>query len=618
MNVRSLLYLLFCYFFLQQNLVSAQRLNYQKNITASLDSSNFQQLIKWVKGKPNPLIDSTYYAISKYMQSISIFEGKTINSIQIEQKHFGADVNSPDPSPKNKLIDVVNRMHNKTNESVISKNLFFKVNDPLNTMIIAYNEKWLRDLDYIQDARILALYAKGDNGNVDSSKVDLIIVTKDIFPIGGLFNLKNTNAFEAKLNTENLNDKGNAYSIYQNYDSRRREKMGWGFDYTKRNILGSFFDIKTGIQTYSNNYVNGANSASEFFIMGTRPLLHPLSRWTYGFDFHKSSNKNSYDNWSDSLFKSSYQYRLSHYDLWAGYQIISHNHLTQKNATRYFVQLRYLDNTFSERPTDYLSQIDKNYQTTKAFFTSFTFFKQEIIRAQYLYGFGRNEDLPKGKSFMITAGNYKREGLTSPYVGVQYESYQMSNAETITHIKLNAGSSYLENQLQDFRFLSSIERISKLYYLPSGYKYRHILNMSFAQTLKNKFNEALLINSIYGIPQLNKERIKGGTRIAANWESIWYNQRPFFGFKKAPFVFGNLTYIRTIGDPISLGDIYSSVGGGIRIRNENLIFGTIELKGYYFPRTALQLSPWNISLITNIRFKYNSSIINKPDFVAIN
>jgi hypothetical protein len=145
-----------------------------------------------------------------------------------------------------------------------------------------------------------------------------------------------------------------------------------------------------------------------------------------------------------------------------------------------------------------------------------------------------------------------------------------------------------------------------------------VINLSFAQTLKNKFNEALLINSIYGIPQLNKERIKGGTRITANWESIWYNSRTFYGFKKAPFVFANLTYIRTVSDPIKNGDIYSAVGAGIRVRNENLILGTIELKGFYFPRTNLQLSPFNISLLANIRFKYNSSLIEKPDFVSIN
>jgi len=123
---------------------------------------------------------------------------------------------------------------------------------------------------------------------------------------------------------------------------------------------------------------------------------------------------------------------------------------------------------------------------------------------------------------------------------------------------------------------------------------------------------------MYGIPQLSKERIKGGTRLSANWESIWYNSRPFYGFRQSPFAFANITFMRTIGDPLTRGDIYSTIGGGTRIRNENLIFGTVEIKGFYFPRTNLQLSPWNVSITTNLKFKYNSNLISKPDFVQVN
>jgi hypothetical protein len=347
-------------------------------------------------------------------------------------------------------------------------------------------------------------------------------------------------------------------------------------------------------------------------------LLHPLDRWIYGFEIRQEKNRNAYNTWSDSLYKNALQYHLKHFDANIGYQLFIKNRIYQNDNLRYFLQMRYLENDFITRPIQYLEQIDRNYQSIQAYFGSITLFKQKIIRTQYLYGFGRNEDLPTGKSLMITTGHYNREGQSLPYLGIQLESYKLLKNENFRHAKLNLGSSYIDQQIQDFRFLASLESISKIHYLESGYRYRQILNLSFAQTLKNKFNEALLINSIYGIPQLNKERIKGGTRITANWESIWYNSRTFYGFKKAPFVFANLTYIRTVSEPIKNGDIYSALGAGIRVRNENLILGTIELKGFYFPRTNLQMSPFNISLMANIRFKYNSSLIEKPDFVAIN
>lgn len=592
---------------------NAQNLRFKKDITEIADSGRVQKIINLLKGTPNPLIDSTNMVINRYIQSIGSLEGKIIRSINIEQRHFGNDVDRPIFQKNNALINFANQLHDKTNKKTIAKNIFIKVDEPLNPLLVAYNEKWLRDLGYIQDARILAFPNKED-----TNKVDIFVVTKDILPIGGNFNVKETNAYELKLNTENVNDLGNAFSISHNYDHERKTVSGWGFDYTTRNILGSFLDLKTGAKSYTDNYANRMASASNVFISGNKPLLHPLDRWVYGFDIRQEKNRNAYKTWSDSFYINALQYQLRHFDANIGYQLIIKNKIYQNDNLRYFVQLRYLENDFITRPIQYQDQIDRNYQSIQAYFGSFTLFKQKIIRTQYLYGFGRNEDLPTGKSLMITTGHYNREGQSLPYLGIQLDSYKLLKNESFRRSKLNIGSSYIDQQIQDFRFLASIENISKIHYLESGYRYRQIINLSFAQTLKNKFNEALLINSIYGIPQLNRERIRGGTRITANWESIWYNSRTFFGFRKAPFIFANLTYIRTVSEPIKNGDIYSALGGGIRVRNENLILGTIELKGFYFPRTNLQLSPFNISLLANIRFKYNSSLIEKPDFVAIN
>jgi hypothetical protein len=593
---------------------NAQIRNIEKNIALSKDSSLLQTIIKQFKGKPNSFIDSTSINLSKYVQQVAKYEGKRIRSIQIEQKHFGASIVNPANLKKDALTKFADKLHNKTNENTIRKNLFIHEQEILDPLVIAYNEKWLRDLPYIQDARILAALS-----TVDTNEVDIYIITKDIFPFGGSFNIRNANSYTAKFSTENANDGGNAFTLSHNFDKKRSINTGWGFDYTNRNIQGSFTDINIGAKSFAPNEANGDLSESTVYLRGNRPLLTPNSKWTWGFDWNNASNKNVFPSkWSDSLFNSYYNYDLKHFDAWVGYQLFSNQITLAANNVHYFVQLRFLENIFKQRPTDYLAQIDKNYQNIRGYLSSFTLFKQRIIRTQYLYGFGRNEDLPTGKSIVITTGTYSREKNALPYIGIKLENYKLLSNENFRHGSLSLGSSYDDGQLQDVRFMASIEQINKLRYLESGYKYRSIINLSFTQTLKNKFNEALLISSSYGIPQLDKERIYGGTRISANWESVWYNSRSFFGFRTSPFAFGNITYLRTVGQPIKSGDIYSSIGSGMRVRNENLIFGTIELKAFYFPRTNLQVSPWNISLITNLRYKYNSSIISKPDFVQIN
>lgn len=603
-------------FLLQLILLStfAQSKRYEQNIVHSKDSSLLISFIKLFKGKPNPLIDSTSITINKSIISIASQEGKRINAIYIEHRHFGSNGFS-DTLDKTKWTNrLAGKMHDYTKDNTIRKNLFFHENEYMNPLVIAYNEKWLRDLPFIQDARIVAFPLKND-----SNAIDIYVITKDVFPFGGSLQLKNVKAYDASVSIENINDNGNALSLTHNFDYNRKEKVGAGINYISRNILGSFIDLNVGANSLENNYANLETSASNIYVKAILPLLSPLSKWTGGFNWSNALNKNVYPNkWTDSFYNANLKYQRNYFDAWIGYQLFNHPWKIEQNVYRHFIQYRLVNNEFNIRPEAFLLQIDKNYQNLVANLFSYTLFNQKIIRTQYLYGFGRNEDLPSGNTFIITAGHYQRENENLPYLGFSMESSKLLENESFRHFTFNTGSSYSNKEWTDFRLLLNFEKISRLHYLASGYKYRSILNISFAETLKNKFNEALLINSIYGIPQLSRERIKGGTRLSLNWESIWYNARSFYGFRQSPFIFANMTFIRTIGTPLEAGDIYSSIGVGSRIRNESLIFGTVEIKAFYFPRTTLQISPWNIGITTNLKFKYNSTLLNKPDFVQLN
>lgn len=411
---------------------------------------------------------------------------------------------------------------------------------------------------------------------------------------------------------------GNSVQIIQNFESQRAPQSGLGFDAGLSNLMGSFISINAGTNQFANNMANNMLSARKNYISVQRPILHPNSKWLGGLEYLETKNQHVFPGKWDSLFEQDLNYNLKHKDFWIGYQLTKKRRLLKIDQDRQFLQYRFLQNNFLERPTNYLAQLDRNYQNLSAHFLSYTIVRQSVYRTRYLYGLGRYEDLPIGRSLTWTAGKYQIEQDDAPYLGFKFEQYKLSKKENYTHIISNIASSYMNKSIQDFRFLASLEQFSKLKYLNNGYGYRQILNLSFTQTLKNKYNDALRINSIYGIPQLNKEQIKGGTRISGNWETVFYNNRAILGFKSAPFVFGNLTYIRTMGEPILKGDLFSAIGTGVRVRNENLIFGTVEFKGFYFPRVNQQMSPWNFSVITNLRYKYNSNIIEKPNYVEIN
>jgi hypothetical protein len=566
-----------------------------------------------ITGNSESMTDSTGINLLKQIRSLKSYTGKRINSITIEQHDFLTSLDSKDSKMKDLFSKLGNALQSNSNSRAIRANLFFKEWDVFDPSIVAYNEKWLRDLNYIQDAKITAYVTP-----YDTNQVDLVVVTKDLFNYGGEVLIHNNKAYSAKINNINFLGTGNSIQLIQNFENERNPKSGWGYDLGSTNIMGSFISINAGMNQFGNNLSNNVLSARKNYINVQRPILHPNSKWLGGVEYLETTNEKVFPGKWDTLFDKQLNYNLKHKDFWIGYQLTKQKKQIKVNKYRQFIQYRHLENNFKERPIDYLLQLDRNYQNLKADFVSYTLVRQSVYRTRYLYGLGRNEDLPIGQSLTWTTGRSEIEKERAAYLGFKFEQYKLSKKENYAHIIANIASSYINQSLQDFRFLASLEQFSKVKYLNNGFGYRQIINLSFTQTLKNKYNEALRINSIYGIPQLNREQIKGGTRLSANWETVLYNNRPIWGFKSAPFVFGNLTYIRTVGDPILKGDIYSSVGSGLRIRNENLVFGTIELKGFYFPRTNQQLSPWNFSLITNLRFKYNSNIVEKPNYVEIN
>jgi len=568
---------------------------------------------KAITGKSIPMTDSSRIYIFNNIASLTSYAGKRINSITIEQQNFLSSIDSKESNLKDIFSKIGNKLQSNSKKRAIRENIFFKEWDIFDPSIIAYNEKWLRDLSYIQDAKILAMITP-----YDTNQVDVIVVTKDLFSYGGELLINNKDAYAAKLNNINFLGTGNSIQINQNFENQRNPKSGWGYDVGLSNFLGTFISINAGVNQFGNNISNNVLSARKNYISVQRPILHPNSKWLGGMEYLETENENVFPGKWDTIFDQQLNYNLKHKDIWIGYQLTKQSKRIKLNEYKQFIQYRYLENDFRARPIDYLLQLDRNYQNLKANFLSFTLVRQSVYRTRYLYGLGRYEDLPIGQSLTWTTGYSQIEKDRSAYLGFKFEQYKLSKKENYNHVIANIATSYINKSLQDIRFLSSLEQFSKLKYLNNGLRYRQILNLSFTQTLKNKYNEALRINSIFGIPQLNREQIKGGTRLSANWETVLYNNRAIWGFKSAPFVFGNLTYIRAVGNPILKGDIYTAIGSGMRIRNENLIFGTIELKGFYFPRTNQQVSPWNFSLITNLRYKYNSNIVDKPNYVEIN
>lgn len=542
------------------------------------------------------------------------FSGKIINQIQVNSVVYETPFDDT-LSKRSKIKHVVQEaLYNSTTSKTMVKNLFFSVGDTLYPYLIADNEKFLREITFIQDAQIIA-----ENDPNDNDGVIIYVQWKDVFPIGGSANIGSLQSFNAEINHDNFLGWGDKIQFKTLYDLDRRPLAGTGFEYIKRNIGGSFINLTFGVDNINPTFNSGKKEEHALYLKGDLLLVSPYHSFTGGFEIGQHEAYNAYN--ILNIYNQLFQYKYGILDGWMGLNIGSGLRVKDnlQSRLRKFISFRALSKRFSTIPDTAFVKYNYNYSSVDAGLLSFSIFKQEYYHTSFIYGFGRNEDVPEGYSFSVVSGITQRNNITRPYIGMEYEREYFSKNKNYVNYVFKTGGYLNKGVLEDMGILTSLQYFTHLTKLSNPkWSKRIFASISATQQLKTFLNEPLYLRSEYGIPTFKNDNIVAASRMSLNLEQVYYNTVKYYGFSFAPFVFVNSSYIKLIGEAVKNGSIYTALGLGCRTRNENLVFGTIELKAFYYPRTLSTMNPFNISINTGLKFRYNSQLIHRPDFVQMN
>lgn len=542
------------------------------------------------------------------------YEGAFIRNITIQRLDFGTLLVDTARNFRNTFTKLANTFHHKSREFVIRNNLFFKSGDKVQAFLLADNERHLRDQVYIQDAKIFIIPVPNARDSVD-----ILIRTKDVLSIGGSFELQNTASAELVAREENLAGTGQSIQTGVLYNQIRNQRTGVSAQYIYRNIGGSFMDGTLGFTTFNNTINAGQKEEKYAYLQFTKPLVNAYTKWTYSFGATNRETENMF--WTDSLYKSDIKYHFYTYDGWVGwntgaYKLARGN---EDDRLRTLVGLRYFKQLFLDLPGKYANQYYFLYADVTGVLGSLSIFRQNFYKAQYFYGFGRNEDVPEGIDLSLTAGWVNKQAKNRPYVGVDISRYFFSANKAYYNFTLRSGTYWGQQKPEDFAMLFSMDHYGRLRYLGSRWKQRTVVNASVTGQVNPVLNAPLSLQSVFGLDEWkNSLSAAGDFRATLRTESVFFSPFTFINFHFAPFIFGNLCAITPYKENLSKTDLYSSIGGGIRTRNESLIFGTFELKVFYFPRKTFTGDSWRIETNTGIKFKYNSQLIKRPDLIIVN
>ena len=418
---------------------------------------------------PPPMSDSLFW--KNRQNSFDVFGGKRIRYVYYNQlKVFGTTIEDTSVVTS-KLVRFANKLHYDTKTWVLRQSLFFREGDTVNAYKLVDNERYLRRLPFIQDARIYVI-----NSYEDNDSIDIVVLTKDVFEYGGAVSNFSSKKAAANIYNTNFLGAGQRLGVGFSWDNMYNPKWQTGVNYTKYNIAGTFADVSLGytmlndkVATDTGQYENSA------FININRPLYSTWATFTGGLTLSENRSINIF-RYPDSVFRD-YRYHLV--DVWGGYNFTNQYKRSGYNSMKpnYGIELRSYNMNFSLKPADTLLKHNPKYSSHNFLMGQFVVYHQDFFKTNYFFGFGRTEDIPLGYTYSASFAYDRWDTLNRPYTAIQAQKYWLGGKNLIS-TSFGFGTFWNHGQSQDAVLHIGTDYYSNLFKL-NGPKVREFLHLDY-------------------------------------------------------------------------------------------------------------------------------------------
>mgnify|MGYP000055253394 CR=1 FL=1 len=493
------------------------------------------------------------------------YKGKHIRSINfINLDVFGPSVNDTTRSPKTWMEKVANKIHVYTRTSEFRKLLLQHEGDVVNPFLLAENEHIIRDLPFIRDVKFILLPDSND-----SNFVDIIILTQDLYSLGFIFQPLNISSTKIGLYNINVLGYGHRQSNMFIIDPMKKEKVRYvEGSYRIENIDKLFMSGELHYSNYPDNQLLGFDLNRKFLTFNTR-LAGGLSLYNYKQTLREN----------DIVLMNS---RFNKLSSWLGYAFPFHSPnidfpLHNRLVTTVSIDKIHYGYRDIVNPTDYLKANNKTVLISGLSFSSNAYYRDNL-----LFGYGSSEDIPYGKLFGIQAGYSFEENHNRFYLNEFYSAGSKVNNFGYINYSIESGG-YLNSGIYEDGIIKSKLSLISLLYTHKLHHFRHYFNLMYVRGINMNGSERIIINDKYGIRGLKSKTLIGTQKLSMNIESVMFSPLYILGFRFATFGFLDIGLIGSEKISILKQQMYSGIGIGVRIKNENLIFNTVQLRIAFYP-----------------------------------
>ncbi|WP_298137498.1 hypothetical protein [Flavobacterium sp.] len=495
-------------------------------------------------------------------------EGKIIRNITIETLDpFGYSVSNPNEKPNNGVERFGNKVHLKTKKFIVKNLLLIKKNQPLDSLLAKESERLVRRQRFIRSVLIEPIELKDNKDSVDISirvldswsliptgsfsgtRGNLEITERNVFGLGHEFEQTLTNRFDNKAN-------GNS--------SR----------YTINNVANSF--INTTLY-----YENDLNDNKRKSFKAERIFYSPLTHWAGGVFFENRFYRDSLPDLTNDF--ETQNFKLETQDYWAGHSFKIFPGKDEDFRTTNFVStLRYQNINYLEKP-DLVYDTSRFFNDEKNYLASIGITTRKFAEEKYLFNFGIIEDVPFGQVYSFTAGFQEKNYLKRAYFGGRFA---YGNYFTFGYIGTNIewGSFFNNGNSEETTLRIEANYFTNVMHW-GNWKIRQFIKPTLVignhrnQNIKDRIN----INESNGLSGFNSATLFGTRKWIASFQTQTYSPGNWHGFHFNPYLNISMGMIGNKEDTLFNKKLYTSLGIGILINNDYLVFNSFQLSFAFYP-----------------------------------
>jgi len=496
----------------------------------------------------------------------SSFEGKIIRNINIvTMDPFGYSVNDTTVAKQNFLYKAGNGMHIKTRSITIRNLLLIRKNEPFNSLLVKESERLIRNQKYIHEVSFY-IVAAGEK----SDSVDIFIRELDkwsIIPEGSI------SAPSTRVGLSDKNFLGLGHE-FQNIFARNFTKGINSFtsNYSIPNIRNTYISAKFHFKIDEQQNFNRS-------IVIDRPFYSPLTKWAAGASLVSQSKIKSLKDIDSVNVPVNLKFRTQ--DYWAGkaYRIFKDN-TEEELVTNLIFTARYLRIRYWELPSELYDPFHI-YSSEDFYLAAIGISARKYVQDKYIFKFGVIEDVPVGVVYELTGGYQIKNNSGRPYLGVRF-SFGNYNEWGYLGSNFEYGAFIHASHIEQSVITAGVNYFTGLFEI-GKWKIRQFIKPQVTFGINRFSYDSLTINDGYGLDGFISSELSGTNRLLLTLQTQTYAPWSLIGFRFGPFLMCSLGMLGNEVTGFKNSKVYSQIGFGVLIKNENLVFNAFQISISFYP-----------------------------------